>query len=289
MDTVVFLFLVFLVLASMVLVLVFAYFLIQTWRQGREYKEQVKNLSFQVTNLQQQVRASEQRLMLSSGEYQERERKIYGDLAVAAGDLTKRLDMFPLIEEVNSLMARMSPEDMRNLDLPWGHEYQIGMTQVAAQQGEAIAKLHEFGLRFALFIRYLKMTGATLSPSIRFFGELLQQQEDDLTNIAPKLRFPVSKEILAGAIATNTERLKKTFQNGEEPPSEQLVGKILQAIDQAVAELPDTVADQVVAGQKAEPARPSHPSKSAENETDLTPEFLRNRGKARSVSSNGSR
>lgn len=241
----------------LILVPVLGYCWYQAWEQNKVYKEQVRSLSFQVQNLQSQVKGAEHKLQLASGEYQERERKIYGDVANAADDLTNVLNMFPYIEDVNSLMARMSPEDMRALDLPWGHEYQVGMTQIAAQKGEALARLHEFGLKFALFTHYLRMTGAVLAPGTRFLGDLLEQQHELLKVYAQKIRLPGFKQQLAKAMAVNAVRLEKAYLHGEEQPSEQMVSLFLQAIDQVCAELPDGEVQEarepvVVSGQVVE-------------------------------------
>lgn len=238
-----------------VLAVVLGYFLYQARgeidqakREIETHKKRAEGSNLQVTNLQSQLHATDQRLLLTSGEYQERERTIFGAVGDAAEGLNKALNLFPYIEDVNSLMARMSPEDMSALDLPWGHEYQAGMTQIAAQKGETIARLHEFGLKLALFMHYLKMTGAVLAPGTRFFAELLTQQHELLAEYAGKIRLPGFREQLAKAMAVNAARLEKAYLHGEEQPSEQMVDLFLQAIDE-VASLPPHVETHQEQGQ----------------------------------------
>ena len=93
----------------------------------------------------EQVGSLEDKLRLTSGDYEQRLTAVYGQLDQAALGVDRVLSMFPYIEDVNSLMTRMSPEDFKKLDLPFGAEFQAGMTQLAGQKMEAIGKLNEAG------------------------------------------------------------------------------------------------------------------------------------------------
>lgn len=179
----------------------------------------------------------ENQLKITSGDYEQRLTAVYGQLDQAALGIDKVLSMFPYIEDVNNLMERMSREDFMKLDLPFGAEFQAGMTQLAAQQTEAIVKLSEAGRRLALGMHFLKMTGATIAPNTTFVAELLVQQNDLMVKYAPLLKTPGFKQQLAEFFAINMARINTAYRNGEERPDQKLVDLCLKAIDEANAKI----------------------------------------------------
>jgi hypothetical protein len=176
-----------------------------------------------------------QRLEFVTGDGERRLNAVYGQLDQAAKGMDKVLAMFPYIENVNELLTRMSESDLAKLDLPFGAEFQTGMTQLVGQNMEAIVKLNEAGLRLALGMHYLRMTGAALAPSTKFAAEILQQQSDLIMEYAPVLQMPGIKEKFAEVLAMNLNRISAAYQNGETPPDGGQVRLILQALDEAYA------------------------------------------------------
>lgn len=200
-------------------------------------KEELSGMQLLLASAREQQQRAENELRLVSGDYEKRLAAVYGQLDQAALGIDKVLSMFPYIEDINSLMARMSKEDMKKLDLPFSEEFQAGMTQLAGQKMEAVAKLNEAGLRLALGMHFLKMTGATIAPNTTFVAELLMQQHDLMIKYAPLLNSPAFKQQLAEFFAINMTRINAAYRNGEERPDPKLVDLCLKAIDEANAKI----------------------------------------------------
>ncbi len=198
-----------------------------------------ERLKLATSNYQSQLAQTENQLHLTTGEYEARQKEIFGQLGDTVMELDRALNMFPHIEDINTLLSRMSPEDIANLDLPFGHEYQAGMTQIAAQKAESLAKLHEFGLRFVLYLLVSKMTGAVLEPSTKLTAEMIVQQQDQAKTYARKIHLPGYRELYAMTLAVNGQKIEKAVLNGEEPPTPERVARFSRAIEEAAAALSD--------------------------------------------------
>jgi hypothetical protein len=123
-------------------------------------------------------------------------------------ELERILDTLPhLIEDVNSLLSRMTPQDTTHLDLPIGRAFQQMMTWLVTEKEDAIARFHQAALRLALGMHYLRTTGT---------GGVLYGGGGDLPLPAPLNRMKEGQpQTTAEAILEQVDRVQDPDERGK--------------------------------------------------------------------------
>lgn len=202
------------------------------WDDRQKSVKQRETLQTSFYHLQGELRNKQSQLQLVTTRFDQQQEEFSSTLDRYVGELDRVMLMFPYIEDVNSLLTRMSPKDIASLDLPFGREFSQSMTQIAAQKGEAIARLNEGGLKLALMMHYIKMSGVVTGPSIRLLAEVLKEMRQLAEEYAPELMLPGFKEELARILVVSVNRLRKAYLSGDEQPNADEVARWTQAIDE---------------------------------------------------------
>jgi hypothetical protein len=206
---------------------------------AKELGEELAGWRQKYYTLQQQLAETKQQIDVMAGDYAARQQRLLGSIGTAASNIDQILALLPQVEDVRSYLNRLDAKDVGKLDLPFAHEFQKHMTQSYADNLEAMGNLFHGLLKLSLGLRYLKATGATVNPSVRFTGDVFQELKDTLIEYAAKLDMPGFEEEFAEVVAIQLQRVKEAARNGDEKPDPKLVARIMKALDKAKTMLPN--------------------------------------------------
>jgi hypothetical protein len=213
--------------------------LAQLRHSAKQLGEELAGWRQKYYTLQQQLSETKRQLEVMSGDFEARQQRLLGSIGTAASNIDQILSLLPQVEDVRSYLNRLDPADVGKLDLPFAHEFQRHMTQSYADNLEAMGNLFHGLLKLSLGLRYLKATGATMNPGLRFSGDVFEELKGTLIEYAHRLDMPGFRERFARMLAISLERMERAYLNGDEQPDPQLVTDIIRAFDEAAEMLPE--------------------------------------------------